>query len=41
MNCACGFRFSGPDEFRNCEAFKKDSQWYIVCPTCKKVYESD
>jgi len=40
--CECGFEFSGPGEFRNCEAYLDNkNQWWIVCPKCKKRYKSD
>jgi len=39
MNCSCGFKFSGPGEFRNCEAFVyKEGKSGIICPKCKKAY---
>ena len=40
MKCECGFKFSGPGEFRNCEAFTKtsDGQSGVICPTCGKTY---
>lgn len=42
MICKCGFKFSGPGEFRNCEAFRDDKgQWWIVCPECGRKYKSD
>ena len=42
MECECGFKFSGPGEFRNCRAYlDKDGQWWIVCPDCGKEYKSD
>jgi hypothetical protein len=37
--CKCGFKFAGPGEFRNCEAFvtgKGESG--VVCPECKQAY---
>ncbi len=37
--CKCGFKFAGPGEFRNCEAFvtiKGESG--IICPKCKRAY---
>lgn len=40
--CECGFEFSGPGEFRNCNAYIDNTgQWWIVCPDCKKEYKSD
>lgn len=39
MKCSCGFKFSGPGEFRNCEAFITDKgKSGIVCPDCDKKY---
>lgn len=39
ITCECGFKFSGPGEFRNCEAFI-DSQGNsrIICPKCGNCY---
>ena len=35
MECKCGFEFSGPGEFRNCEAFvTKEGKSGVVCPEC-------
>ena len=40
--CKCGFKFAGPGEFRNCEAYlDEDGQWWIVCPDCGMEYSSD
>lgn len=39
MKCSCGFVFSGPGQFRNCEAFitdKGDSG--VTCPECQASY---
>ena len=36
MNCKCGFKFAGPGEFRNCEAFIINGQGGVTCPTCGK-----
>jgi len=37
--CECGFQFSGPGEFRNCEAFVTDKgQSGIICPKCNQAY---
>ena len=39
MTCKCGFKFSGPGEFRNCEAFITDKgESGIVCPKCNAKY---
>jgi len=40
MYCVCGFKFAGPGEFRNCEAFTLNGQSGIVCPDCKREYIS-
>lgn len=40
--CECGFKFSMPGEFRNCNAeLDKEGQWWIICPECGKRYKSD
>ena len=39
MNCKCGFKFSGPGEYRNCEAFIDDKgRGGIICPKCNTAY---
>ena len=39
MQCKCGFKFAGPGEFRNCEAFiTKQGQGGIICPKCGQAY---
>lgn len=39
MNCECGFKFSGPGEFRNCGAFITDKgESGVICPECGKKY---
>jgi Zn finger protein HypA/HybF involved in hydrogenase expression len=39
MKCKCGFKFSGPGEFRNCNAFVTNkNQSGIICPKCGKKY---
>ena len=39
MKCKCGFKFSSPGEFRNCEAFiAKDGESGVVCPECGTAY---
>lgn len=41
MICKCGFKFSGPGEFRNCKCYlNRNNQWCYVCPDCKRVYSS-
>jgi hypothetical protein len=42
MKCTCGFKFSGPGEFRNCNAFiTADEKSGIICPKCLRRYVSD
>jgi hypothetical protein len=39
MICDCGFKFSGPGEFRNCEAFVTvNGESGVICPICGKTY---
>ena len=39
MRCKCGFKFTGPGEFRNCKAFlTKEGRSGIICPECKSAY---
>jgi len=39
MKCKCGFKFSNPGEFRNCEAFITDKgESGIICPKCNTAY---
>ena len=39
MNCKCGFKFSGPGEFRNCDAFiNAEDKGGVICPMCGKAY---
>ena len=39
MKCSCGFKFAGPGEFRNCEAFiTAEGEGGITCPKCNKSY---
>ena len=38
MKCECGFKFSGPGEFRNCEAFVTDKGSGVICPDCGTSY---
>ena len=39
MTCECGFKFSGPGEFRNCEAFiTKNGESGVICPKCERQY---
>lgn len=35
MKCDCGFKFSEPGEFRNCEAgIDENGHSFVVCPKC-------
>jgi hypothetical protein len=36
MTCSCGFKFAGPGEFRNCDAFIMDGKGGVICPKCGK-----
>jgi hypothetical protein len=39
LKCKCGFQFSGPGEYRNCDAFvTKDGHSGVICPECGKQY---
>lgn len=39
MKCKCGFKFSEPGEFRNCEAFiTEQGQGGYTCPECDTSY---
>ena len=39
MKCDCGFKFSGPGEYRNCGAFiTEDGQSGVICPECGSKY---
>ena len=39
MECECGFKFAGPGEFRNAEAFiTKEGKGGSICPKCGKRY---
>ena len=41
MRCDCGFKFSGPGELRNCEAFIADNgDSGVICPRCGDAYVS-
>jgi len=41
LRCECGFKFAGPGEFRNCEAFiTEDGAGGVICPECKREYVS-
>jgi hypothetical protein len=42
MKCKCGFKFSGPGEFRNCDAFITDKgESGVTCPKCQTNYVND
>ena len=35
--CECGFKFSGPGEFRNCDSYiTSQGQHVLICPDCLK-----
>lgn len=39
MKCKCGFKFAGPGEYRNCEAFiDSNGESGIICPKCNTSY---
>lgn len=40
MECACGnFKFAGPGEFRNCEAYIGGTgEDCVICPKCGRHY---
>ena len=39
MTCVCGFKFAGPGEFRNCEAFvTEQGDSGVICPKCRKAW---
>jgi hypothetical protein len=39
MKCKCGFKFSGPGEYRNCQAFvNENGKSGIICPDCRTAY---
>jgi len=39
MECKCGFKFSNPGEYRNCEAFiTNEGKGGIICPKCNTAY---
>lgn len=40
--CSCGFKFSSPGEFRNCDAFiTEDGKSGVICPNCGREYIYD
>ena len=40
MICECGFKFSNPGEFRNCEVFVTlKGKVGAICPDCNTIYE--
>ena len=40
--CKCGFKFAGPGEFRNCNAFITDKgESGVICPKCNRKYIGD
>ena len=39
MKCNCGFQFSGPGEFRNCNVvITTEGKTVAVCPECGTKY---
>ena len=40
LKCKCGFKFSGPGEFRNCNIEIVDGKTIIVCPQCDTRYKN-
>ena len=39
MKCECGFEFSKPGEYRNCNAFVTEKgQSGVICPKCGTRY---
>ena len=38
MKCKCGFKFAGPGEFRNCDAFLVNGKGGVICPECGTKY---
>ena len=39
MKCKCGFKFAGPGEYRNCEAFiDENGNGGVICPKCGTAY---
>ncbi len=39
MECSCGFKFAGPGEFRNCQAFIDGNvNGVVICPKCGNKY---
>jgi len=39
MHCECGFKFSVPDEIRNCETFiTENGRSGVICPDCGTKY---
>lgn len=41
MKCKCGFVFSSPGEYRNCEAFVLNGCSGVICPDCGQNYLHD
>jgi len=39
MKCKCGFKFSGPKEYRNCKVFiTEEGDSVMICPDCDAHY---
>ena len=42
MKCKCGFKFSEPGEFRNCQCYiNQDGKTISICPKCGNRYILD
>ena len=39
--CKCGFKFSKPGEYRNCDSFiDTEGESWVICPKCKAQYKT-
>ena len=38
MKCECGFKFSEPGEFRNCNLIITKEGKVFICPECETQY---
>ena len=39
MKCECGFKFAGPGELRNCDAYiTEEGKSGFICPDCGANY---
>lgn len=42
MKCECGFKFAGPGEFRNCNAYiAENGKSCVICPECGRHYSGE